>query len=1732
MNEELLKIAHEKLGGNSIGSYEEFVKDFNSNEELRKITHEKLGGTSIGTYDEFIKDIGFSQNPVEKKPNTPQDYFGDLFKPKETNSTFQAPAFAESEQIGGGEKLAAAMTATTNIDPSKRISNRKANAEERIKKQSQILYDNNKLLLDENANELTKKESLLKSLNAARELRKDASNSLKDNHGIDLGDADKLTYKLNRLQKQLDQVQREPLSPEQKDLESTSINAEIEAVQKQLKDFGERVSAIPEYGYLVQSSNDLRELNRMSDQYFPELKTARERISSQQAETDKIAKSDKLADDANMFLRYTYGLFNSTVDKFDRSGSALHNMINNAILSGDDKKRASLEILLDDEKMKGFSDSFKPSSGQGSLRETYVKLDNGKRVIFIDGEPAFARDEKGYKSDLTEEETKKATDLYGDNSNVKKSFNGEALANNFIGTVFDMVPTIMLTSVTGGGSLGAMTTIAATTAAQSFGDYYFTALEKGESPGKAALVSIGKAGVDGLLENVGGLEAKLARGGVERSTLNLLREETRAGLLSGKIAKNEIYKYYAKRLGDLGLESAKQGVGEYAEETLQSLNQGLFDLHAYNDNSTLAKIPGDALETFLISFALGAGSTSLQGLTNFKAKTKDDIRYNSILAAIKNPDKLQEVSDLLSTEKYGTSKNSDENYIFIQKMADDVDALNIKEDKDKLRAIQILIEKNNLETSSKKDNAGSVAAKIRNKKIQDLEAELNDLGRNKIFEVKEEDRKPKEEVEEEDTSILDAINERMAEKEAEEKAAESTPQTVESLQEKLNPTVNPMDRFSDFDPDAAGLLPADEETDTSKPNPTENVAVTDVERNVDGELNDNEKTNINNILNEQESNTTERLPQGAGAESIGLLGKATAFIRRASLASNKKLKGWGKTEAATRQREDAALKLFAEKNGGVKKVADFTHDVEPLASGAENRVYKSKDNRYVIKVNTGDLNDTRESLLDRIEKHNKLFPSTAYELIGIVDDAGLSKDKMGFVIRQKFYDGEAATDQEIQQDLEKRGFIRTDIKEDKGGDFTNGNGIYIADVFKKKGEGPNVIKGKEGTLFYIDPIIHDGGSNNISKKSSPSGTPEQKTEVKQENTTDQEQKTPQRTLTKTDTKTLKVGDIIDWNGADMEITKVNSNGSVDAVNAKYTPGNRKVNGIVNSDTEYGGKVSKEYSDKGKEQFQAENNKTPKEQNTNDRVEKVKAALKTLFPDLKIISHKTSKEFDDQVSEESGRKGKSVAMYKEIVKDGKTTREIHLNLEKLNSTSIYHEGTHPVLDLLESVDPGLINRLHDQLVELEKDLGIEGQFTQEFAKRYKSEAKKTEAVVEFIAHVADGKIDLNKKSVLEKIKSFFVELFKGLGINIGTKLKSIDDLKSIASKISEAFREGSTLIVDQNVINGKTETGLRTQFELEADKKQETLDYIKDYFKNKKLTKKDIEDFYNLHKNRFVKSGISTSEIATYLEEGKIPDAITSNDFGTKEQPKASKEKLIIDDILNIDSSDYEKKLIENEALHNNNERLEEDLDGEKNKYIVTTHNLMLASMDQPMAIIYDEAQKKGEDFYDKAFNIFKQLQATRSINAAIFGIRLSELIKTELNKPGLSPARAVQLKSIIKDTTRLLQKGGKEIARVLSLYRRIKTKSDSARVLILQNNNAVKKRIAEMEKELENMNTINQITEDDPYSVKTKESVKSTTNKKRKPIDALAQAKAKLKGKTNVQKATDTFKELMKKRPC
>ena len=112
MNEELLKIAHEKLGGESVGSYDEFVKDFNSSEELRKMAHQKLGGDSVGTYDEFIKDSGFTQNPIEKKPNTPQDYFGDLFKPKETNSTFKAPAFAESEQIGSGEKFAAAITST------------------------------------------------------------------------------------------------------------------------------------------------------------------------------------------------------------------------------------------------------------------------------------------------------------------------------------------------------------------------------------------------------------------------------------------------------------------------------------------------------------------------------------------------------------------------------------------------------------------------------------------------------------------------------------------------------------------------------------------------------------------------------------------------------------------------------------------------------------------------------------------------------------------------------------------------------------------------------------------------------------------------------------------------------------------------------------------------------------------------------------------------------------------------------------------------------------------------------------------------------------------------------------------------------------------------------------------------------------------------------------------------------------------------------------------------------------------------------------------------------------------------------------------------------------------------------------------------------------------------------------------------------------------------------------
>lgn len=92
--------------------------------------------------------------------------------------------------------------------------------------------------------------------------------------------------------------------------------------------------------------------------------------------------------------------------------------------------------------------------------------------------------------------------------------------------------------------------------------------------------------------------------------------------------------------------------------------------------------------------------------------------------------------------------------------------------------------------------------------------------------------------------------------------------------------------------------------------------------------------------------------------------------------------------------------------------------------------------------------------------HNILFPETAYELVALGKELG----EMRIVLKQKCVSSEAfPTDEEVAKFmLEEHGLVPEDR-------YWFGNELLaITDVGAK---GDNVLKGDDGRLFFIDPLI-------------------------------------------------------------------------------------------------------------------------------------------------------------------------------------------------------------------------------------------------------------------------------------------------------------------------------------------------------------------------------------------------------------------------------------------------------------------------------------------------------------------------------------------------------------------------------------------------------------------------------------------------------------------------------------
>lgn len=230
-----------------------------------------------------------------------------------------------------------------------------------------------------------------------------------------------------------------------------------------------------------------------------------------------------------------------------------------------------------------------------------------------------------------------------------------------------------------------------------------------------------------------------------------------------------------------------------------------------------------------------------------------------------------------------------------------------------------------------------------------------------------------------------------------------------------------------------------------------------------------------------------------------------------------------------------------------------------------------------------------------------------------------------------------------------------------------------------------------------------------------------------------------------------------------------------------------------------------------------------------RTDRVLKALRALLPDLSIIIPKTQEEY---------------ARITEGIKEGLSSgwgvydpasRRIIVNPASPDlKQTLFHEAAHPVIAALMHNDPARFATFYNEVVA---EAG--GKYAR-YGKQYGDQPLSTqqqEALVEYLADVAAGKIDIGKGSLLERIADFLRGIMEALGFKADTiDLSRPDNVRSFARKLSNALNEGITITgltpsTDPTVMWAK-------EMGISVEEAQRQYDAVVAQYTNKDGTKKD------------------------------------------------------------------------------------------------------------------------------------------------------------------------------------------------------------------------------------------------------------------------------------------------------
>jgi hypothetical protein len=214
-------------------------------------------------------------------------------------------------------------------------------------------------------------------------------------------------------------------------------------------------------------------------------------------------------------------------------------------------------------------------------------------------------------------------------------------------------------------------------------------------------------------------------------------------------------------------------------------------------------------------------------------------------------------------------------------------------------------------------------------------------------------------------------------------------------------------------------------------------------------------------------------------------------------------------------------------------------------------------------------------------------------------------------------------------------------------------------------------------------------------------------------------------------------------------------------------------------------------------------------------QKVQQALEATGITVEVIDN--DQDFQDKLDAEGVKRGSaSEATGVFISKSGK----IFINASKVDakwgSVDVWHEGIHPVINIIRNTNPKLYKSIIDGLNELVASNPEIAAVVEWAQSNYEGEnTLEDETITETIARIANGNIDLSKipTSLKDKIIDFINGIAKSLGLKPILKGSNIATFKKLAKEISAALTEGksiSGIVGEENVKDFGTPIGTPSQ----------------------------------------------------------------------------------------------------------------------------------------------------------------------------------------------------------------------------------------------------------------------------------------------------------------------------------